>query len=268
MKIGIIGQGAIGGYVTARLRERGLGPAVILARAGARAGSGESSRTDPAADPIPRVHAVADLPPDLGLVAECAGHAALAEHGAAILARGIDIVSVSPGALADPALERALAQAARRGGARLHLAIGAIGALDSLQAARVGGLEEVIYVGRKPPCGWRGSPAEERLDLDALGAPAVHFEGSAREAALAYPRNANVAAAVALAGLGLDATRVRLVADPGAATNIHEVRARGAFGRLSFRVEGEALADNPRSSALAAMSVVAAIERHLAPVGF
>lgn len=149
-------------------------------------------------------------------------------------------------------------------GARLHLASGAIGALDCLRAAKVGGLDSVTYTGRKPPAGWKGSPAEDQIDLDHLDEAAVHFQGSARKAARDYSKNANVAAAVALAGLGFDETEVRLVADPAISTNIHEVTATGGFGAFTFRIEGRALPDNPRTSALAAMSVIAAIERETA----
>lgn len=256
MKIGIIGEGAIGRYVVEKLRERGLGPHAILTRSGPTDGGGD----------VTRVRSVDDLPNDISLMVDCAGHAALAQHGPAILERGIDLITVSLGALADPALEAGLADAARRGGAQLHLSSGAIGALDALRAARVGGLETVLYIGRKPPRGWKGSPAEDRLDLDALDAAETHFEGTARAAAITYPKNANVAAAVALAGAGFEATQVKLVADPDVSANIHEIRATGAFGEFRFRIEGHALPDNPRSSALAAMSAVATIERLVAPI--
>lgn len=251
MKIGIIGKGAIARYVAAR-----LGPPHVTLVRSSGLGVGEGLR----------VARAGDIPGDTDLMVDCAGHAALAEHGPAILERGIALVTVSLGALADRALHDRLATAARAGGVRLHLASGAIGALDCLQAARVGGLDEVVYTGRKPPSGWKGSTAEARLDLDALTGPATHFEGDARRAATEYPKNANVAAAVALAGAGFEATRVRLIADPGVTANIHEVEARGAFGRFSFRIEGQALPDNPRSSALAAMSVVAAIARRGAAI--
>lgn len=256
MTIGIIGEGAIGRYVADALRSRGLGPQAVLTRSGPACNSGG----------VVRATALNELPEGLSLMVDCAGHAALAQYGPALLARGVDVVTLSLGALADPALEANLTEAARRGGAQLHLASGAIGALDALRAARVGGLESVTYTGRKPPAGWKGSPAEARLDLDALAAAATHFEGSARDAATRYPKNANVAAAVALAGAGFDATQVRLVADPAVTANIHEIHASGAFGQLHFRIEGQALPDNPRSSALAAMSAVAAIERHVAPI--
>ena len=125
----------------------------------------------------------------------------------------------------------------------------------------VGGLQSVTYIGRKPPRSWKGSPAETKLDLDALTAGAeTHFDGSARDAATEYPKNANVAAAVALAGIGFDDTEVKLIADPGVNENIHEVHATGEFGSFSFQVRGRSLPDNPRSSALAAMSVVSKLE--------
>lgn len=258
MKIGIIGEGAIGRYVANILGERGLGPSIILTRSG--------RQHNPSQESIPYVSSVQDLPENISLMVDCAGHAALAEHGPAILERGTSLITVSIGALADQKLADDLDRAARQGGAQLHLASGAIGALDSLQAAKVGGLSDVTYVGRKPPAGWKGSAAEDTLDLDTLKDATIHFEGSAREASQTYPKNANVAAAVALAGAGFDDTNVRLIADPNISANIHEVHATGTFGTFSFRIEGQALPDNPRSSALAAMSAVAAIERKLAPI--
>ncbi len=197
-----------------------------------------------------------DIPGWVDFAVDCAGHAALREHGEAILDGGIDLLTVSAGALADDALRERLIVAARRGGARLAVVSGAIGALDALAAAAVGGLSSVTYRGRKPPGGWVGSPAEDKLDLDALTEAAVHFQGRARDAALQYPKNANVAASVALAGIGFDDTGVELIADPAIVQNIHEIVAEGDFGRFEFRIEGNALPGNPRSSAITAMSVV------------
>lgn len=250
MKIGLIGNGAIATYVQRALESRPHSIDAILVR---------PSRV--AENPDLYVGSVEDLRDDLDLVIDCAGHEALMAHGPTVLERGFDLVTVSLGALADQAVFEALEQAARRGSAKLHLASGAIGALDCLQAAAVGQLEHVTYVGRKPPRGWMGSPAEARIDLHALTSGAqTHFEGTAREAALAYPKNANVAAAFALAGVGFDRTTVRLIADADVSANIHEVEAQGDFGSFTFQISGQSLPDNPRSSALAAMSVISKLD--------
>lgn len=202
----------------------------------------------------------------IDLAVDCAGHPALRQHGATILSRGTDLITVSSGALGDPAVYDELTAAAHQGESQLRVVSGAIGALDALAAAGVGELTAVTYRGRKPPKGWRGSPAEDKLDLDSLTEAAVHFTGSARDAALEYPKNVNVAASVALAGIGFDDTTVELIADPGVKRNIHEIVAEGNFGRFEFHIEGRPLPDNPRSSAIAAMSVVREIIRTTSPI--
>lgn len=247
MKLALIGNGAISRFVQAELAKQGIEPAALILR---------RERTSP----FPTVERVADLPDDVTHVVDCAGHDGLRQHGAAALRSGRDVITVSTGALADPEMEAELKEAAEAGKSHLHLACGAIGALDALAAANIGTLTAVSYTGRKPPRGWMGSAAEDVLDLANMGPePAIHFSGNAREAALKYPKNANVAAAVALAGPGFEATTVELIADPDAAGNVHEIRAEGEFGSFFFTITGDPLPENPRTSALAAMSVVASL---------
>jgi len=258
LKIALIGDGAISRYVQAGIAAHPVEIVALIMRPG-RTGAIRCA---------PCVTCISDLPSDTGLVVDCAGHAGLRDHGPPALARGIDVITVSLGALADESLYAALSQAASEGHARLRLASGAIGALDALRAARTGGLDHVRYVGRKPPAGWRGSPAEDVLDLGSLTAAATHFSGSAGAAATQYPKNANVAAAVALASLGFEDTQVDLIADPSITKNVHEIEAAGAFGEMRFSIAGKALPDNPRSSALAAMSTLAAILDQRTTIGF
>lgn len=204
--------------------------------------------------------------PDFAL--ECAGHEAVRTSVVELLSRGIDTVIASVGALAEEGLPEKLERAASDGRAQLTLVPGAIGGIDALAAAGLGRLESVRYVGRKPPKAWLGTKAEERADLTALQGAATLFEGNAREAARLYPKNANVAAMIALAGIGFERTEVSLIADPAVTRNTHLVNARGAFGELQVLVSANPLAENPKTSELAALSVLRSVRSKLASLSF
>jgi len=260
--IAIIGCGAIGEAVARYLAEyENIEIGVAIVKPGA-----DSKARDVFGEDVEIANNFDDVATQVDLAVDCAGHPALRQHGEAILSRGINLISVSSGALADAGLYDRLVEAAQHGGAQLRVVSGAIGALDALSAGSIGALTKVTYRGRKPPNGWRGSAAESKLDLDALSEATVHFSGSARNAALEYPKNANVAASVALAGIGFDDTMVELIADPDAERNVHEIVAEGDFGRYEFRIEGDPLPDNPRSSAITAMSVVREILNPASPI--
>ncbi|MCC5983796.1 MAG: aspartate dehydrogenase [Rhodobacteraceae bacterium] len=246
MHLGLIGFGAIGQALLAVLAREGAMPEAltVLARPGSEARVQAALAGRGAV--VARVAALADARPDL--VVEAAGHGAVAEHLPELLGAGIECVLASVGALADAALAARLEAAAQAGGARLVVSPGAIGGVDLLAALRPSGIEAVRYTGRKPPLAWAGSPAEAVLDLRALDAAATFFTGSARAAARDYPKNANVAATVALAGAGFDATQVALVADPGVRRNIHEISVQAGAGAFDIRIEGVASPDNPRTS--------------------
>ena len=196
------------------------------------------------------------------LVVECATHEAVRDTVPALLEAGIDVVIVSIGALGRPETVTALERAAQAGGARAIAVSGAIGGLDVLRSARLAGLDRVTYVGRKPPAAWKGTPAEAILDLPNLTEAATFYDGNAADAARDYPKNTNVTAAVALAGVGFQQTRVRLIADPAAPGNTHELEASGAFGDFRIVLNNKPLPANPRTSWLAALSVEQAVLRH------
>lgn len=194
------------------------------------------------------------------LVIECAGHQALGEYAPTLLREGRELLIASVGALADPSLEASLREAALQGRTRILLSTGAVGAVDLLGAARIGGLQTVCYMGRKPPRAWFGTPAEPLAQKAlAVGSPVTVFKGLAREAALRFPQNANVAATVALAGIGFEKTRALLVADPELQFNQHSIRAEGAFGAFELTVRGNAQSNQPKTSVLVAFSLA----RHL-----
>jgi aspartate dehydrogenase len=258
LRVGLIGFGAIGRLVLETLEDRKspIEVAAILVRP-ERAAALKSDL----AQSIAVLSRVEELSPlKLDLVAECAGQPAVAQYGEAVLRLGIDLFVISTGALADDHLRSALMSAARQAGARIVIPAGAIGGLDALNALRLGGLSHVSYTSAKPPESWRGTRAERSFDLDRLDGRTVIFRGTAREAARLYPKNANLAATVALAGRGLDDTMVELVADPGLQENVGSIEAEGRFGRLSLECRGPQAPDNPKTSAVTAFSIVHAIE--------
>jgi aspartate dehydrogenase len=255
--VGLIGCGGIAQDVIAALRES-PGNGVTIVGVLARPGRGDEARRRLGAiDVVETLDALMARKP--AIIAEVAGQPAVVEHGTNVLRGGINLLIISVGALADTALLAQLKAAASEGGARILLPAGAIGGIDAIAAMRVAGLSSVRYRSRKPPAAWRGSPAEKVADLGALNARTVLYRGTAGEAALLYPQNANVAAAVALAGLGFDATEVELVADPAAPGNVHEIEAEGAAGRFAIQLQGKPSRSNPKTSALAAMSVARAL---------
>jgi aspartate dehydrogenase len=268
LKLAIVGFGAIGRELARVLQADGqlqITQIVTTPRSTAQV-------QDIAAQLAPRALVLndVDLSPEHrpDLVAECAGHTAIASHVIPALHAGIPCVLASVGALAEPSLFARLEDAATRGHTRVQLISGAIGALDALDAARIGGLDRVLYTGRKPPRSWDGTPAERVCALSRLTAPCVVFQGSARDAAIAFPKNANVAATVALAGLGLERTEVQLLADPGVDRNVHRLQAWGAFGRLDLQMENLALPTNLKTSALTVYSLARAVRSGLAPMVF
>jgi aspartate dehydrogenase len=259
LRVGLIGAGAIGRDVIALLRQnlaKSVELPIVLAR---------SAR--PEEDPPVTNSIDAFLAHDIDVAVEGAGHAALIAHAEKVLDAGADLVVTSTGAFAtDPELLERLAKAAQRNFRKVLLASAGIGAVDILAGAAEGGLERVKIIVRKDPSAWVGTPAEQEIDLAKLDGPTVIFDGTAREGAALYPKNVNISATVALAGIGLERTHLVIVADPTITTHIVEVEAEGAFGRFRF-VEDVAISEsNPKTGKLVAMAVVKTIRNLASPL--
>lgn len=258
IKVGLIGCGAIGGTVLAAL-DAGRVPGVACVAALVR-------RRRQGADADPRLVTDVDAffasAPDL--IVECAGHEALRQYGTRALSQGADLMITSMGAFSDPALLEAMERQATASAKKLILLSASIGALDILTAAREGGLDKVSVTVISPAAALRDSLAAEPLDLDRLTAPVPVYQGPVREGARLYPKNVNVAAAVSLAGLGLDETRLEIRADPDATTHKFVIEAAGAFG--SFRFESEFTIDQASETKIAKVIPMAVIKsiRHYA----
>jgi aspartate dehydrogenase len=258
LRIGIVGCGTIGSAV-ARAIDEGRVPAAL---------AGLSSRTPARADALAAALAarppVLDLP-DLvrvsDLVVEAATPAALEVIVPACLADGRDVYVISVGGLLDREEWFRRAEAA---GCRIWVASGAIAGLDGVRAAAVGRVDSVTMITRKPPRALAGSPylTARGIHLEGLTEDTVVFEGTAHEACRGFPTNVNVSAALSLAGIGPDRTRVRIIAAPGQAFNQHRVEVVGEFGRLSIEIQNVPSRSNPRTGLLSIYSTIAFLDEY------
>ena len=261
-----VGIGSLGtvGLEVAQCIDRGeiegLTLSCVSARDHARARARMGGFRSPAA-----VVDAGELADGVDIVVECAPAAVFREIAEPAVRAGRTLVAISVGALLDHA---DLVDVARTTGAQIVVPSGAIMGLDAVRAAAERRIDSVTIITRKPPGGLAGAPSlvERGIDLDGLDAPLKVFEGSAREGARGFPANVNVAAALGLAGVGPDRTRLEIWADPGVVRNTHEIRLEAEAVRFTARIEGVPSAENPRTGRIVAPSVVATLRRFVAPL--
>jgi len=262
MKVGIVGLGAIGSRV-ARILAVGRPHLVLSAVASRDIGKAVEQARNLALG-VPAL-ALDDLSACCDIVVDCGPSNALRDTALAAFAHGRTLVTVNAAALLDAP---DLADAAAKSGGRLVVATGALLALDAVAAAALGRIERVTMRNRKPPRGLAGAPyvVAQGIDLGSIHEPTCIFRGSAREAAKGFPANVNVAAALSLAGAGPDRTEVEIWADPTIERNIHEFDLVSDSVTLSVRTEGLPSPENPKTSAIVPLSVVATLDRLAGPV--
>ena len=154
-----------------------------------------------------------------------------------------------------------LVDLARAHGARIVVPTGALLGLDAVRACAEGNVASATIESRKHPRGWAGAPylLAHGIDVAAITEPTVIFEGNALDAAAGFPANVNVAAALALAGIGPQRTTVRLWADPTVDRNIHTIKVEAAAARLTMTVENVPSETNPKTGKLTPLSVLACL---------
>jgi aspartate dehydrogenase len=257
MRVGVVGCGSIGGTLARKLASFAAVDRISFFDV-------EFSRAEALASLHRRYRAVRNLKALIAgsdLVVEAASQKAAREVAPLAVGAGKSVLLMSLGALADDRFTGRLLRSAGRTGGRIYIPSGALPGLEALASASAAEVSEVTLTTRKPPRALAGVAYLERrgIDLESLRAATVVFSGTAREAVRHFPSNVNVAAALSLAGIGFDQTRVVIIADPRATTNRHEVVAKGAFGELRCEVSNLPFPDNPKTSYLAALSAVATV---------
>ena len=262
LSVAICGLGAIGMAVARKLDEGIEGLHLAAVSAGDREAA--AYRMQNFRKPVPVV-AASELAEHAEIVVECAPAAIFADIAEPALKAGRIFVPLSIGQLLEhPEYE----DLARQHGGRIILPAGALLGLDAVRAAAEGTISSVTMVTRKPPGGLAGAPYLEQhgISLDRLTKPLKIFEGSAREAARGFPANVNVAAALSLAGIGPDRTRLEIWADPAATRNTHTITVEADSTRFEMKIEGVPSVENPRTGKLTPLSVIATLRGLTSPL--
>jgi aspartate dehydrogenase len=261
LRVAIGGFGTIGRAVAQRLDHgiEGLILAAVSARDANRAAAAMADFSRPAPVlPLAKLWEAADI------VVECAPAAVLREIAGPALAHGRIVMVLSSGALLD---NFDLVDLARRAGGRIVVPTGALLGLDAVIAAAEGEIARVHMITRKPPQGLAGAPYLEHhgIAVDGLTAPKCVFTGTAREAARGFPANVNVAAALALAGIGPERTTIEIWADPAISRNIHHIEVEAEAAHFSMHIENVP-SDNPKTGKLTPLSAIAALKKLVSPL--
>lgn len=254
MNIGLIGCGTIGQFLLEQLNEKQRVPgARVTAIFDEREKSiGKLKHLSEQYNLHYETNLQAFLASSIDLVIECANIEAVRLYGEQIVQKK-DVLLISIGALVDAKLYGNLARSAAENGHIIHLPAGAIGGLDLIQAAAIlGELTEVTLTTRKPAYA---------LISESVTAPKTIFSGNAKKAIAQFPKNANVAITLSYAGLGIEQTKVSIIADPTITKNIHHIQAKGAFGETSIEIQNDPSPENPKTSYLTSLSILKTIQQ-------
>jgi len=262
VRIAIAGMGAIGTAV-ARAIVQGAVPGATLAAASARDGRKCRATVDALGSRAP-VLPVAELCRDADIVIECAPAAFLDDIVRPVVQSGKTVILLSVGALLS---HFDLVEVARQNGGQIIVPTGALLGLDAVCAAAQGKINSVTMTTRKPINSLIGAPylAENKIDITDIKEPLRIFKGSAREAAVGFPANLNVAVALSLAGIGPDRTMLEIWADPGVTRNTHHIVVDADSARLDMTI-ANVPSENPKTGRITALSVIATLKKLHAPL--
>ncbi len=170
--------------------------------------------------------------------------------------------------LCESGLFEEIEKIAKEKGCKVHIPSGAVAGIDGLKSGAIGGIHKVELTTKKPPSGFEGNRYVKGQGIDLLSIKKAEtlFMGHAKEAVKYFPENVNVAASLSIAGIGSEATKVKIVADPSTKKNVHEIVVNGEFGKFFVCIENEPSITNPKTSYLAALSAIATLKSISYPI--
>lgn len=253
MKIGLIGCGSIGQFLLEKINgEKVLPGYEITGIFDERATAVEKLKNLVTKYEVTHARKMdLFLQGQVDLVIECANIQSVKDYAKQIVQQK-DLLVISIGAFADSSFYKRLIAVTEESGRKVYLPTGAIGGLDLVKAANImGGLKSVTLTSRKPLTA---------LSDELLTTETTLFKGTAKEAIERFPKNANVAIALSLAGIGVEKTNVQMIADPNITRNIHTIQLEGDFGKAEVMIENRPSPTNEKTSYLTALSILSAMQ--------
>ena len=257
--VGLMGCGTIGTHMALAIESGSIANASLVGLYDIVDANAKSLKSKLKSSPevYPDFDRFIDSPTEI--VIEAASQQAVRKFGKPIIEANKDLMIMSVGALADRTFLAELLElaAVRKGRSRIYVPTGAIAGIDAIRSVRHL-LDSITLTTTKSPKALAGAPFLETtsVKLDTITKITELYEGTAAEAVKLFPANVNVAAVLSLAGIGVDKTKVRVLVDPQATTNQHEIVASGNFGDIKITVNNVTAPGNPKTSFLAVLSAI------------
>lgn len=270
MKLGLIGCGAIGSTLANYIKNGKAGDNELIGICDVDKVSLDRLNRSLA---LPGLQATTE--PDelinnkrIELIVEAANQLVVQKISEKVIDAGKSMLIMSVGALTNEGLLSKLRDKAIEKNVKIYVPSGAICGLDGVKAASIEKISKVELTTTKNPKSLDGAPylLEKKMQLSNLKEPKVIFEGNAREAARGFPQNVNVAVALSLAGIGVEDTRVKIVADPNSTRTKHEITLVGEFGDLHTTVNNLVHPQNSKTSYIAALSAIRVLKKLVEPI--
>ncbi len=257
-RVGIIGCGAIGSSIAEAIDEgvvQGIELLVLFDQIVEKA-EALSSQLKKRAKAVKTFEEL--MSSGLDFVIEAASQRAVRDYAIEVLDREADLMIMSAGALLEEGLWEEIKRTCEKKGRRIFIPSGAIAGIDGLRAAKLDLIHDVVLITKKSPKALSGAPFFDKASMkpEDIHEERLLFEGNAVDAVELFPANVNVAATLALAGIGGSKTKVRVVADPKLDINIHEIEVRGSFGSMKVIMENLPHPENPKTSHIAVLSAI------------
>lgn len=194
---------------------------------------------------------------DIDIVVEAASQDAVNSFGKKIVEAGKSLMIMSVGALGDPFFLSEMLDIAYQNSSHIYVPTGAIAGIDAIRSVKHL-LDSVVITTTKNPIALAGAPFFNltKINVHEITEKTVIYDGIAADAVKKFPANINVAAILSLAGIGIERTKVKIIADPYTDINQHEITATGKFGEMTIIVRNKPSPNNPKTSFLAILSAI------------